>query len=302
MSSCPDAPCKIEVRGLSKAFRVDGRRVETLLDVNVWAAPGEFVTLIGPSGCGKSTLFNIICGLLKPDAGEVCLDGEPATVRIGQVGYMPQKDLLLPWRRVLDNVTLAPEIAGEDLEAARQEARALLPLFGLEGFDDAYPATLSGGMRQRAALLRTFLTHKDVMLLDEPFGALDAITRIELQDWLLEVWRHLRKTVLFITHDVEEAVFLSDRIYVLSPRPARVQCGRQAGNTATDDGHFGFGLQPAGCGMIFNIRKRTDAGHPSQKFLPDMIQPPGTNKAPVLKPGANEKSQIARHRGNVEFQ
>jgi len=223
MSSCPDAPCKIEVRGLSKVFRVDGRRVETLLNVSLWAAPGEFVTLIGPSGCGKSTLFNIICGLLEPDAGEVCLDGEPAAVRIGRVGYMPQKDLLLPWRRVLDNVTLGPEIAGEDLTAARQEARSLLPLFGLEGFGDAYPATLSGGMRQRAALLRTFLTHRDIMLLDEPFGALDAITRIELQDWLLEVWRYLRKTVLFISHDVEEAVFLSDRVYVLSPRPARVQ-------------------------------------------------------------------------------
>jgi len=208
---------------VSKAFRVDGRRVETLLDVSLWAAPGEFVTLIGPSGCGKSTMFNIICGLLEPDAGEVWLDGAPAATRTGQVGYMPQKDLLLPWRQVLDNVILGPEIAGQDLQAARQEARSLLPLFGLEGFANVYPATLSGGMRQRAALLRTFLTHQDVMLLDEPFGALDAITRVELQDWLLEVWRHLRKTILFITHDVEEAIFLSDRVYVLTPRPARVE-------------------------------------------------------------------------------
>lgn len=223
MSFCPDAPCKIEVRGVSKTFRVDGRRVETLLDVSLGAASGEFVTLIGPSGCGKSTLFNVICGLLEPDAGEVWLDMAPTTTRIGRVSYMPQKDLLLPWRRVLDNVILGPEIAGDDLQAARLEARSLLPLFGLEGFADAYPATLSGGMRQRAALLRSFLTHKDVMLLDEPFGALDAITRIELQDWLLEVWRHLRKTILFITHDVEEAIFLSDRVYVLTPRPARVQ-------------------------------------------------------------------------------
>jgi ABC-type nitrate/sulfonate/bicarbonate transport system ATPase subunit len=223
MTFCPDASCKIEVRGVSKAFRVDGRRVETLLDVSLWAAPTEFVTIIGPSGCGKSTLFNVTCGLLEPDAGEVWLDGALAVTRTGQVGYMPQKDLLLPWRRVLDNVILGPEIAGQDLQSARQEARSLLPLFGLEGFAAAYPATLSGGMRQRAALLRTFLTHKDVMLLDEPFGALDAITRVELQDWLLEVWRHLRKTILFITHDVEEAIFLSDRVYVLTPRPARVK-------------------------------------------------------------------------------
>ncbi len=223
MTFCPDALCKIEVRGVNKAFSVDGRRVDTLLDVGLWAASREFVTLIGPSGCGKSTLFNIICGLLEPDTGEVWLDGAPAANRTGRVGYMPQKDLLLPWRRVLDNVILGPEIAGQDLQAARQEARSLLPLFGLEGFAADYPATLSGGMRQRAALLRTFLTHKDVMLLDEPFGALDAITRTELQNWLLEVWRHLRKTILFITHDVEEAIFLSDRIYVLTPRPARVK-------------------------------------------------------------------------------
>lgn len=223
MTCCPDASCKIEVRKVSKAFRVDGRRVETLLDASLWAASAEFVTLIGPSGCGKSTLFNVICGLLEPDVGEVWLDGAAVVSRTGRVGYMPQKDLLLPWRRVLDNVILGPEIRGEDLTASRREARSLLPLFGLEGFADAYPATLSGGMRQRAALLRTFLTHQDVMLLDEPFGALDAITRIELQDWLLEVWRHLRKTILFITHDVEEAIFLSDRIYVLTPRPAQVK-------------------------------------------------------------------------------
>lgn len=223
MTSCLDVPCKIEVQGVSKAFRVDGRRVDTLLDISLWAAANEFVTLIGPSGCGKSTLFNIICGLLKQDTGAILLNGVPAVSRIGQVGYMPQKDLLLPWRRVLDNVILGPEIVGEDLQAARQEALSLLPLFGLEGFAEVYPAALSGGMRQRAALLRTFLTHQDVLLLDEPFGALDAITRIELQDWLLGVWQHLRKTILFITHDVEEAVFLSDRVYVLTPRPARVK-------------------------------------------------------------------------------
>ena len=136
---------------------------------------------------------------------------------------MPQRDLLMPWRNVLDNVILGPEIHGEDLAVARREAQELLPLFGLHGFADAYPASLSGGMRQRAALLRTFLCRKDIMLLDEPFGALDAITRRSLQQWLLQVWQRFRHTILFITHDVEEAIFLSDVVYVLSPRPARVR-------------------------------------------------------------------------------
>jgi len=214
---------KVELRGVSKAFRVDGRFVQALEDVSLKAQAGEFVTLIGPSGCGKSTLFNIICGLLEPDQGEIWLDGELATRRAGRLGYMPQRDLLLPWRNVLDNAVLGPEIAGQSRAAALAEARELLPLFGLEGFERAYPAALSGGMRQRAALLRTFLCHRDVLLLDEPFGALDALTRSELQEWLLEVWERFRHTVLFITHDVEEAVFLSDRVVVLTRRPGRVR-------------------------------------------------------------------------------
>jgi ABC-type nitrate/sulfonate/bicarbonate transport system ATPase subunit len=141
---------------------------------------------------------------------------------MGHFGYMPQRDLLLPWRTILENVILGPELAHEDLKAARQEASSLLPLFGLDGFGDAYPATLSGGMRQRAALLRTFLCHRQVMLLDEPFGALDALTRRDLQVWLLDIWRQFNKTILFITHDVEEALFLSDRVIVLSPRPGHI--------------------------------------------------------------------------------
>jgi ABC-type nitrate/sulfonate/bicarbonate transport system ATPase subunit len=181
------------------------------------------VTIIGPSGCGKSTLFSIVTGLQQPDKGDICFDGLASRRRLGTVGYMPQRDLLLPWRRVLDNVILGPEVQGQDLAAARHQARDLLPLFGLQGFADSYPAELSGGMRQRAALLRTFLCRQEVMLLDEPFGALDAITRNDLQQWLLEVWQQFRYTILFITHDVEEAAFLSDRVYVLTPRPARVR-------------------------------------------------------------------------------
>ncbi len=227
MSSCPNAPVKpsskIELIEVHKAFRVDGRVVTALAGVSLAAAAEEFVTLIGPSGCGKSTLFNILCGLMEPDRGEIWLDNQPAEQRIGTMGYMLQKDLLLPWRRVLDNVILGPEIAGQSRVAARQKALDLFPLFGLEGFENSYPAALSGGMRQRAALLRTFLYDKEVMLLDEPFGALDALTRISLQEWLLEIWRRFRKTILFVTHDVEEAIFLSDRVYVMTARPGCIK-------------------------------------------------------------------------------
>ena len=213
----------IQVRDVHKAYRVDGQHVQALAGVSLQAQKGEFVTIIGPSGCGKSTLFAIICGLQQPDQGHILFDGVPAARRAGMVGYMPQRDLLMPWRRVLGNALLGPEVHGEDLRAARQEAEQLLPLFGLQGFGDRYPSSLSGGMRQRAALLRTFLCHNETMLLDEPFGALDAITRIDLQQWLLQVWQQFRQTILFITHDVEEALFLSDRVYVFTPRPARVR-------------------------------------------------------------------------------
>ncbi len=208
--------------GVSKTYQENGQIVPAVTGISFSVADGEFVTLIGPSGCGKSTLFNLIVGLSNPDEGEIRLAGKVVRRRTGLFGYMPQRDLLLPWRTVLGNAILGPELSGEDLKAARREAVSLLPLFGLEGFGDAYPATLSGGMRQRAALLRTFLCHRDVMLLDEPFGALDAMTRRDLQGWLLGIWRQFNKTILFITHDVEEALFLSTRVIVLSPRPGRV--------------------------------------------------------------------------------
>ncbi len=215
------APC-LEVRHVSKTFRDDGRAVQALADVSLRARPGEFITIIGPSGSGKSTLFNLITGLTRPDSGEIIIDGEPVADRTGLVGYMPQRDLLLPWRTVLNNVILGPELDGRPRREARARARELMPLFGLDGFENAYPDTLSGGMRQRAALLRTFLTDREVLLLDEPFGALDALTRRELQRWLLGVWHRFRKTILFITHDVEEAVFLADRVLVFSARPGRI--------------------------------------------------------------------------------
>lgn len=213
---------KIELRSVSKTFHGDGVTVRAVEDVSLKVMPGEFVTLIGPSGSGKSTLLNLITGLLEPDSGEVCLDGEVAEDRIGRVGYMPQRDLLLPWRTVLDNAIIPLELHGVPREEAREEARALLPRFGLAEFAASYPSALSGGMRQRAALLRTTLTRRDVLLLDEPFGALDALTRREMEDWLLEIWREFGQTVVFITHDVEEALYLADRVIVLSARPGRV--------------------------------------------------------------------------------
>jgi ABC-type nitrate/sulfonate/bicarbonate transport system ATPase subunit len=213
---------KIELRRVSKTFHGDGQTVQALDNVSLHVMPGEFVTVIGPSGSGKSTLFNLIVGLLEPDTGEICIDGEVCDHRTGRVGYMPQRDLLLPWRSVLDNAILPLEIGGMPREQARARARQMLPLFGLEEFAGAYPAALSGGMRQRAALLRTMLAERDILLLDEPFGALDALTRRELQDWLLGVWHEFGQTVIFITHDVEEALYLGDRVIVLSARPGTV--------------------------------------------------------------------------------
>jgi ABC-type nitrate/sulfonate/bicarbonate transport system ATPase subunit len=178
---------------------------------------------VGPSGCGKSTLLRILAGLVAPSGGVVFLDGGQPEVLLGRVGYMPQDDLLMAWRTTLDNVTVGLELAGVSRADARVQARAELARFGLEGFERHWPRALSGGMRQRAALLRTFLAGRNVLLLDEPLGALDALTREEMREWLLEVWEADRKTILLVTHDVEEAVFLSDRVYVMSGRPGRMR-------------------------------------------------------------------------------
>jgi ABC-type nitrate/sulfonate/bicarbonate transport system ATPase subunit len=214
---------KLELSNVGKIFYGDDVVVHALEDISLQVENGEFVTIIGPSGSGKSTLFNLIVGLLEPDQGEICINGEIHANRTGMVGYMPQRDLLLPWRSIIDNVILAQEIKGTPRDQAREKARELLPLFGLHEFATVYPHALSGGMRQRAALLRTFLTERNLILLDEPFGALDALTRRELQDWLLSVWKQLGQTILFITHDVEEALYLGDRVVVLSARPGSVQ-------------------------------------------------------------------------------
>src|SRR5919199_1643218 len=212
----------LALRGVAKTFPSKPTPVRALDGVDLVAAEREFVSIVGPSGCGKSTLFNIIAGLELPSRGEVWIEGRRAEGRTGLVGYMPQKDLLFPWLTVLDNTTLGLRIQGVPTAAARREALRLFDRFGLSGFERQYPAALSGGMRQRAAFLRTILSRRRILLLDEPFGALDALTRQDMQEWLLALWDELRPTVLFITHDIDEALFLADRVYVLSPRPGRV--------------------------------------------------------------------------------
>lgn len=194
--------------------------------VDLDIARGEFVTLVGPSGCGKSTLFNIVAGLLAPDpGGEIRLAGQPISAGslLGQVSFMPQRDLLFPWRTVLDNAVLPNEIEGKPRAESLAKARAMCVEFGLKGFEDKYPEQLSGGMRQRVALMRTFMFERDLMMLDEPFGALDSLTRSLMQRWLLQIWEHHRRTVLFITHDIDEALYLGDRVVVMTARPGRVK-------------------------------------------------------------------------------
>lgn len=208
----------IQAANVSKRFG----GLEVLSEVSLAAEPGELVSIIGRSGCGKSTLFHILTGIEAPSTGRVVLGGEDVTGRTGQVGYMPQKDLLMPWKSLLDNTILGLELQGVPRRRARDEARGWFPRFGLEGFERSYPHQLSGGMRQRAAVLRTFLARRDVLLLDEPFGALDALTRADMQEWLLSVWREFDKTILLVTHDVEEAIYLADRVYVMTPRPGRI--------------------------------------------------------------------------------
>jgi len=211
------------VENLSVAFGSGKEILPVLRDVEVEVGRGEFIAIIGPSGCGKTTFFNVLAGLNRAGNGRMFLEGRPVPHLRGQVAYMQQKDLLLPWRNTIDNVILGMEIQGVDKRSARQEARQLLKVFGLEGFEASYPDELSGGMRQRVALMRTIQCHKNIWLLDEPFGALDAITRRELQKWLLEIWDRFGASVLLVTHDVEEALILADRIYVMTARPAMVK-------------------------------------------------------------------------------
>jgi ABC-type nitrate/sulfonate/bicarbonate transport system ATPase subunit len=223
----PHRPAQLQLVNVWKRFGEGDRQTIAVRNIDLSIETGEFVTLIGPSGCGKSTLFNMIAGLLPPDPdGSILLAGQPQMdgALLGKISFMPQRDLLFPWRTVLDNATVALEIEGMSRKAARQKAEALFPDFGLQGFEKHYPHQLSGGMRQRVALMRTFLFERDLILLDEPFGALDALTRSMMQRWLLDIWARHRRTVLFITHDIDEAIFLGDKVVVMTSRPGTIRC------------------------------------------------------------------------------
>ena len=210
---------KLEVKGLYKTLQ----GVLTLNDLSLGLKEHEVVVILGPSGCGKSTLLHIIAGLMRPEQGRVYVDGRDHTGRTGRVSYMQQKDLLLDSRTIIDNVSLPLLLRGIPREQARRQAAAHLDDFGLTGFANYYPRQLSGGMKQRAALLRTYLFSSDILLLDEPFAALDAITRRKMHLWLVDLQQRFRSSVLFVTHDIEEAFLIASRIYVLSARPAQVR-------------------------------------------------------------------------------
>lgn len=208
---------KLEVVDIS--FSYDTKILDR---INFSAASGEFISILGPSGCGKSTLLNIIAGLLQCDKGEIYVEGERLMGISPLLAYMPQDDLLLPWRTIIDNVSLPLQLKKIGRAEAHERVKGHFGEFGIDGYEYKYPRQLSGGMRQRAAFLRTVMSTAKVLLLDEPFAALDAMTRSKMQDWLAELRLKLGHTIVLVTHDIDEAVYLSDRIYVLSDRPGHV--------------------------------------------------------------------------------
>jgi len=211
------------VERLSHAYRSPQGQIEALSDVAFQVAPQEFLCLVGPSGCGKSTLLRLMAGLLQPTQGQVRLNGQPLTGPRRQVGIVFQKANLMPWRSVRDNVVLPLELAGVPRPEARRRADALIELVGLAGFERTRPRNLSGGMEQRVAIARALVHDPEILLLDEPFGALDAMTRERMSIELLRIWEASHKTVVMVTHNIQEAVFLADRVLVLGPRPGRIR-------------------------------------------------------------------------------
>jgi NitT/TauT family transport system ATP-binding protein len=213
----------LSLRHISKSFPGKHGPVPVLNGLSLDVYEQDFVSIIGPSGCGKSTVFNIIAGLIDPDEGEILLKGERIDSLRGKVGYMMQKDLLLPWRTVLENVVLGIELRGVTLKESKDLALEYLYTYGLAGFEHAYPKSLSGGMRQRVALIRTLICDPQIILLDEPFSALDYQTRLYLEGILVEAVETFKKTVVLVTHDIDEAVALSKRVVVLGTRPAKIK-------------------------------------------------------------------------------
>jgi ABC-type nitrate/sulfonate/bicarbonate transport system ATPase subunit len=212
----------MRVRDVSRTYGGGARGVKAVEGTSLDIPEGRFVTIVGPSACGKSTLLNLFCGLDRPDSGTIETPALGEGELLGRVGYMPQQDLLMPWRNVTENAAVGLECLGVDRREARARAQAHMQRFGLQGFEHAFPGQLSGGMRQRVAMLRTFLCGRRINMLDEPFGKLDALTRASMQAWLLEYWQENRCTILFVTHDIDEALFLSDEVHLMSPRPGRI--------------------------------------------------------------------------------
>ncbi len=219
-----DLGLAVELSRVLRIFPAKRGEVVALRDLTLEARVGERLGIVGPSGCGKSTLLELVCGLQEPSGGTVAVDGHTgAAERLGRCALMPQRDLLLPWRTALDNAALTLELGGLRRAEARRRALPLFERFGLEEFAQAKPQELSGGMRQRVSFARTLLAGKAVLALDEPFGSLDSITRAELQEWLAGALADEPRTTLLVTHDVEEALFLCDRVLILSPRPGTVR-------------------------------------------------------------------------------
>ncbi|WP_368244888.1 ABC transporter ATP-binding protein [Clostridium tertium] len=202
---------KIVLKNISKFFD----DMEILRDIDIEVKEGELVSILGPSGSGKSTIFNILTNLINSDRGEVEVNGD--------LSYMYQKDMMVPWKKVIDNIGIPIIFKGNSKKNAREEVKKHIDEFGLNGFEYKYPSQLSGGMKQRANFLKTYLTSNDIMLLDEPFGALDSITRRKMQKWLLDLTKEINSTILLITHDIEEAILLSNRIYIISEKPAIIK-------------------------------------------------------------------------------
>ncbi|WP_413816715.1 ABC transporter ATP-binding protein [Piscinibacter gummiphilus] len=214
---------RVDVRDLHIRFRVKNQEVEAVRSASVHVRPGEFVSLIGPSGCGKSTLLNAVAGFIKPNGGQVLLDGQAITGPGSDRGVVFQQYSLFPWMTVRKNVEFGLKMKGVSPTERESQARTLLGLAGLLSFENHYPDQLSGGMKQRVGIVRALATSPQVLLMDEPFGALDSQTRVVMQEILTNMWQRLRISVLFITHDIDEAVFLSDRIYVMTARPGRIK-------------------------------------------------------------------------------
>jgi len=214
---------RIEITDLGVAFGRDDRRVQALWRFTLLTTPGEFVALLGPSGCGKTTALNAVAGFVSPTAGRVVVDGVPVTEPGADRGMVFQQHSLFPWKTVLANVEFGLKMRGIGPAARSAQARSYLSLVGLRGFERAYPGELSGGMQQRVGIARVLVNRPRVMLMDEPFGALDAQTRLAMQELLLGVWREVKTTVLFVTHDIDEAIFLADRVAVMTARPGQIR-------------------------------------------------------------------------------